>query len=148
MDDYRADLYGKQHSHPLAVNFRNYEACPEIERFYAQNHQEQTVEYVLQQKRKYETLNHAEMGVWEAMEMLNRMIDDSDPDTSLSQIEHCFQVAESARKQNHPRWFQLTCLIHDLGKILFFFGEPQWGVVGMSSFLHIQLKLLNYPSNH
>ena len=40
------------------------------------------------------------------------------------------QTAEAIRRDGHPRWFILTGLIHDLGKILCLFGEPQWAVVG------------------
>ena len=70
------------------------------------------------------------MGIWEAMEFLNTLVDDSDPDTDLSQIEHLMQTAEAIRADGHPRWFILTGLIHDLGKILCLWGEPQWAVVG------------------
>jgi inositol oxygenase len=70
------------------------------------------------------------MGIWQAMEFLNTLIDDSDPDTDLSQIEHNLQTAEAIRRDGHPRWMQLTGLIHDLGKILCLWGEPQWAVVG------------------
>src|SRR5437762_6199266 len=70
------------------------------------------------------------MGIWEAMEYLNTLVDDSDPDTDRSQIEHLLQAAESARHDQQPRWFILTCLIHDLGKILCLWGEEQWAVVG------------------
>ncbi len=70
------------------------------------------------------------MDIWEAMEFLNTLVDDSDPDTELSQIEHLMQTAEAIRADGHPRWFILTGLIHDLGKILCLFGEPQWAVVG------------------
>ncbi len=62
--------------------------------------------------------------------MLNTMVDDSDPDTSLSQIEHNLQTAEAIRRDGHPRWMILTGFIHDLGKMLCFNGEPQWAVVG------------------
>ena len=41
----------------------------------------------------------------------------------------CRRPRRSAR-DGHPRWFILTGLIHDLGKILCLFGEPQWAVVG------------------
>jgi len=65
------------------------------------------------------------------MEKLNTFIDESDPDTSLSQIEHLLQSAEAMRRDGKPRWMQLTGLIHDLGKLLFFYGsEGQWDVVG------------------
>lgn len=46
---------------------------------------------------------------------------------------HALQSAEAARKDGQPRWMILTALIHDLGKLLFFHGEPQWAVVGVSS---------------
>jgi inositol oxygenase len=34
------------------------------------------------------------------------------------------------RRDGQPRWMILTGLIHDLGKILCLWGEPQWAVVG------------------
>src|SRR5437773_639480 len=37
---------------------------------------------------------------------------------------------EQIRHDGHPRWFILAGLIHDLGKILCLYGEPQWAVVG------------------
>ena len=48
------------------------------------------------------------MGVWEAMEYLNTLVDDSDPDTDLTQIEHLLQTAEAIRARRpaalvHPR---------------------------------------------
>lgn len=71
------------------------------------------------------------MSVWQAMEKLNTLIDESDPDTSLSQIEHLLQSAEAIRRDGKPRWMQLTGLIHDLGKLLYFFdAKGQWDVVG------------------
>ena len=45
-------------------------------------------------------------------------------------IEHALQTAEAIRAANGPRWFIVTGLVHDLGKILCLFGEPQWAVVG------------------
>lgn len=44
---------------------------------------------------------------------------------------HCFQTAERIREK-HPNldWFQLTGLIHDAGKVLALWGEPQYAVVG------------------
>ena len=59
------------------------------------------------------------------MELLNKLVDDSDPDTQLSQIEHLLQTAEALRKDQLPEWMILTGLIHDLGKILILFNEPQ-----------------------
>ncbi|EDN97823.1 hypothetical protein SS1G_12677 [Sclerotinia sclerotiorum 1980 UF-70] len=53
------------------------------------------------------------------------------PDTALSQIEHLLQTAEAMRRDGCPRWMIVTGLIHDLGKLLSFFGaSDQWEVVG------------------
>jgi len=64
----------------------------------------------------------ARMSIWEAMEMLNTLVDESDPDTSVGQIEHLLQTAEAIRRDGKPDWMQVTGLIHDLGKLLCFFG--------------------------
>ena len=94
------------------------------------NHTNQTLDFVRAKEAEYLPRTRARMGIWEAMEFLNTLVDDSDPDTELSQIEHLMQTAEAIRADGHPRWFILTGLIHDLGKILCLFGEPQWAVVG------------------
>lgn len=74
------------------------------------------------------------MTVWEALNCLTKVVDDSDPDTDSTQIHHAFQTAEALRKK-YPdnEWLPLVGLIHDLGKILVlpeFGGLPQWAVVG------------------
>lgn len=112
--------------------FRDYraEARASVKEFYRLNHTYQTRDFVKGKKQDFLALNRRKMGVWEALEFLNTLVDDSDPDTDLSQIEHCLQTAEGIRADGHPRWFVLTGLIHDLGKVLCLFGEPQWAVVG------------------
>ncbi|MBO0799285.1 MAG: hypothetical protein J2P31_10745, partial [Blastocatellia bacterium] len=115
-----------------AERYRNYEAearsC--VKELYRLNHTNQTLDFVLRKKAEYSRLEKAELGIWEAMEYLNALVDDSDPDIDLSQIDHALQTAEAIRQDGHPRWFILTGLIHDLGKVLCLFGEPQWAVVG------------------
>jgi len=79
-------------------------------------------------------------GIWEAIEYLDSIVDDSDPDTNLTQIQHALQTAEAIREkwpQEEYDWFPLVGLIHDLGKIIAvtdskqgLVGEPQWCVVG------------------
>ena len=101
-----------------------------MKEFYRLNHQYQTFDFVRQKRKQLLSLNQRRMGIWEAMEFLDTLVDDSDPDTELSQIEHLLQAAEAIRADGHPRWFILVGLIHDLGKILCLFGEPQWAVVG------------------
>lgn len=112
-------------------DFRDYEHNAEkIKEFYRLNHTHQTFNFVLAQKEKYKNLNKLRMDIWQAMDVLDTIIDESDPDLSLPQSMHAFQTAEKLRKDGHPRWLILTGLIHDLGKILTLFGEPQWAVVG------------------
>lgn len=113
-------------------SFRDYEnnVRAGVREFYRLNHTYQTFDFVLAKKQEFLTKSRREMGIWEAMQFLNTLVDDSDPDTDLSQIEHLMQASEAIRRDGHPRWFILTGLIHDLGKVLCLFGEPQWAVVG------------------
>ncbi|MCJ1444169.1 MAG: hypothetical protein MMC23_004670 [Stictis urceolatum] len=128
------DIYEASHfdSEKDKTQFRQYdEACDRVKNFYREQHEKQTVSYNLKARNDFKAKTRAEMSIWEAMERLNTLIDESDPDTSLSQIEHLLQSAEAIRRDGKPRWFQLTGLIHDLGKLLFFFGATgQWDVVG------------------
>jgi inositol oxygenase len=112
--------------------FRDYraEAKPEVKEFYRLNHKHQSVDFVRYKRAEYLPLKKRRMGLWDGLEFLNTLVDDSDPDTSLAQIEHLLQTAEAIRRDGHPRWFILTGMIHDFGKVLCLFGEPQWAVVG------------------
>ncbi|PHS00309.1 MAG: inositol oxygenase [Blastopirellula sp.] len=112
--------------------FRNYQdpARDSVKEFYRLNHVNQTVEFVKQKRAEYLGLNKRKLGVWQALEHLNTLVDDSDPDTDLPQIAHAMQTAEQIRADGHPGWFILTGLIHDLGKVLCLWDEPQWAVVG------------------
>ena len=105
-------------------------ATPGVAEFYRLNHENQTVAYVLEKEKQYFGLTKGMKSVWEAAEFLNTLVDDSDPDTDLTQIEHLLQTSEAIRRDNHPRWMVLTGFLHDLGKCLCLYGEPQWGVVG------------------
>ena len=46
------------------------------------------------------------------------------------QLQHLLQTSEAIRSDGHPDWFVLTGFLHDVGKVLCLFGEPQWAVVG------------------
>ncbi|MCR9198265.1 MAG: inositol oxygenase [Planctomycetaceae bacterium] len=112
--------------------FRDYDtpARHSVREFYRQNHERQTVAFNRRMRQQWLPLQTRRMSVWEAMEFLNELVDDSDPDTALPQIAHAMQTAEAIRADGHPDWFVLTGLIHDMGKVLCLFGEPQWAVVG------------------
>src|SRR5437660_6453553 len=112
--------------------FRNYraDANPTVTEFYRQNHAHQTLDFVLKKKEEYCGLKRGKKSIWEMAEYLNTLVDESDPDTDLTQIEHLLQTAEAIRKDGQPRWFVVAGFVHDLGKVLCLYGEPQWTVVG------------------
>jgi inositol oxygenase len=128
-DDFVASRYRPGKSQE---EFRNYsvQANPGVAEFYRQNHAHQTLDFVLAKRAEYLPLKRGKKSIWEAAEYLNTLVDSSDPDTDLSQIEHLLQTSEAIRRDGHPRWFVLAGLVHDLGKVLCLYGEPQWAVVG------------------
>lgn len=113
-------------------DYRNYEdpARDTVREFYRLNHTYQTYDFVRAKEADFLRFDKKELPVWGAMEFLNTLVDDSDPDTDLDQLQHLLQTAEAIRADGHPDWFVLTGFLHDMGKVLCLFGEPQWAVVG------------------
>jgi inositol oxygenase len=112
--------------------FRNYDTPVRdtVREFYRLNHTYQTHDFVQEKRKDFLQFNKKEMPVWAAFDFLNQLVDDSDPDTDLDQFQHLLQTAEAIRKDGHPDWMVLVGLMHDMGKVLCLFGEPQWAVVG------------------
>jgi len=102
-----------------------------VKKTYYDMHTNQTVEFVKKKHDLWLKFDHFQATIMEALEMLNELVDESDPDLDLPNIVHAFQTAERIR-EDHPDddWFHLVGLIHDLGKVMAFYGEPQWCVVG------------------
>lgn len=131
------------------TQFRDYDAaCDRVKNFYKEQHgthvedviapnvyhfplsmtEKQTVEFNIKARVEFNSKKRARMGVWEAMEMLNTLVDESDPDvslslplvfglmpiidaalqTNLSQIEHLLQTAEAIRRDGKPEWMQVS----------------------------------------
>ena len=132
MEEWDDFLKGRYREGKSQEEFRQYdaEATPGVANFYKLNHEHQTFDYVIQKEKQYFVLDKGEKSIWDAAEFLNTLVDDSDPDTDLTQIEHLLQTSEAIRADGHPRWFVLAGFVHDLGKVLCLWGEPQWGVVG------------------
>ncbi|WP_266362200.1 inositol oxygenase family protein [Tellurirhabdus rosea] len=118
--------------HKAKEDYRNYDdpARDTVREFYRLNHQYQTYDFVRQKEAEFLKFDKKEMTVWGVAEFLNTLIDDSDPDTDLDQLQHLLQTSEAIRADGHPDWFVLTGFLHDMGKVLCLFGEPQWAVVG------------------
>jgi len=112
--------------------YRNYDN-PErdtVKEFYRLNHTYQTYDFVMEKRNEFLSFSKKEMPVWDAFNFLNQLVDDSDPDTDLDQFQHLLQTSEAIRRDGHPDWMVVVGLMHDMGKVLCLFGEPQWAVVG------------------
>jgi len=118
---------------------RNYIIETAIAENYKKARKFQTLAFVKKMHQKYiHGRKKIGLTIWDALKKLDEFIDVSDPDIELPNSIHAFQSAEMCRKDGQPDWFILTCLIHDLGKILFMVGcdedgtslKEQWAIVG------------------
>jgi len=121
-------------------DFRNYEDSKRqdiVQKTYHTMHTNQTVEFVQQQREEWLKLDKGTYTLMEMIELLDNLIDDSDPDVDMPNSIHDFQTAERIRQQwpDHD-WFHLVGLLHDIGKVLALpqvAGKStleQWAVVG------------------
>ncbi len=138
LDEWEDDLL-KRYPDPEQIatsksteEYRNYEEPRRdtVKEFYRLNHTYQTFDFVQQKRADYLKFDKKKMPVWDAFQFLNQLVDDSDPDTDLDQFQHLLQTAEAIRNDGHPDWMVCVGLLHDMGKVLCLFGEPQWAVVG------------------
>jgi inositol oxygenase len=118
--------------HKTTEAYRNYDEPQRdsVKEFYRLNHKYQTYDFVQQKRDNYLKFDKKEMPVWSAFDFLNQLVDDSDPDTDLDQWQHLLQTSDAIRRDGHPDWMVLVGLMHDMGKVLCLFDEPQWAVVG------------------
>ncbi|XP_027710202.1 inositol oxygenase isoform X2 [Vombatus ursinus] len=110
-------------------DFRNYTSGPLLDRVYTTYklmHTHQTVDFVRRKHEEFGAFSYKKMSVMEAVELLDGLVDESDPDVDFPNSFHAFQTAEGIRKAHPDKdWFHLVGLLHDLGKILVMAGEPQ-----------------------
>ena len=117
--------------------FRNY-AVPHdrsavVEGHYRAMRATQTVAFVERMHEKYSFSGgrcRARMSVKECIKKLEGYVDSSDPDIGLPNLVHMLQTAEAIRSAGQPDWFQLVGLIHDMGKIMYLWGNAEDGQVG------------------
>jgi inositol oxygenase len=138
LDEWEEDVL-KRYPDPDAIatsksteEYRNYDNPQRdtVKEFYRLNHTYQTYDFVMEKRANYLRFDKKEMPIWPAFDFLNQLVDDSDPDTDLDQLQHLLQTSEAIRRDGHPDWMVLVGLVHDMGKVLCLFGEPQWAVVG------------------
>ena len=122
------------------TEFRNYDQgdiTAAVREHYRKMRLHQTVDYVERMQKKYLRFDKP-LHLWDAMLKLNALIDVSDPDLNLPNVQHLAQSAEAMRADGRPDWMQLVGLIHDLGKAMYLWGSDedgtsqaeQWGLVG------------------
>ncbi len=131
-DDFIAQAVYPNPNRRAKESYRNY-ARPErdcVRKFYRLHHKYQTFDFALRKEKEWLPLRRKKMSPMDALMFLNTLVDDSDPDIELDQLQHLLQTAEAIRRDGREDWFILTGLLHDLGKTLCLFGEPQWAVVG------------------
>lgn len=120
--------------------FRNYtdgDVTAAVKEHYRKMRTRQTFDYVQGMKVKYLTFDKP-LDLWESLGKLDALIDVSDPDLDLPNVQHLIQSAEAIRHDGRPDWMQLVGLIHDLGKVMYLWGsdedgtsqQEQWGMVG------------------
>jgi len=98
-----------------------------VTRHYTLMRSNQTLDFVHRMEEKYLRFDHAEMTIWEAFEHLGKFVDASDPDTEHPNLVHMLQTAEGMGSAGHPDWFQLVGLLHDMGKLMFLWGDQACG---------------------
>jgi len=103
-------------------------------------HAKQTVEFGEMHREEWLKFDKGEFTIMEMIDILDNLVDDSDPDNDLPNSIHDFQTAERIRVQwPDDDWFHLVGLLHDIGKILALpevAGEhvlEQWAVVATPS---------------
>lgn len=111
----------------MSDDFRNYidsERQDMVRRTYKDNHVNMTVEHVYDIHDKWLKFSHDKHSFEDVLGLVDTIIDDSNPDTSLPNTIYAFQTAESLRER-YPEidWLHLVGLLHDLGKVMCCWGS-------------------------
>jgi len=98
---------------------------------YSLMHTNQCVQFVENKHKEWLKFDHGEYTIMEVIDLLEGFVDESDPDVDFPNIYHAYQTAEGLRAMFPDLdWMHLTGFVHDLGKIMTVWGEPQWSTVG------------------
>jgi inositol oxygenase len=111
------------------------QACVEL---YRKQRLGQNLHNSIRLMSKYAIGGNARMTMWEALQKLRLLVDESDPDLDLPNDVHALQTATMMENDGLGPLWVVTGLIHDVGKVLYLFGndvdgtsaDTQWAVVG------------------
>lgn len=110
-------------------------SLPRVVEHYRDMRRFQTVDFYRRMEQKYDFENgnyRRLMSIEEAFAELEQYVDASDPDLDLPNKLHLMQTAEGVRRAGHPDWMVLVGLLHDMGKIMFLWGNGDDGQDGYS----------------
>lgn len=125
-------LYGKASESSL----RDYSNAPaSVKKFYRNQRRGVTAEITLKDRAAFLPLRKGKKGMWALIQKARKYADGSDPDHIKAQLLHLYGAAKKAMEMKMPKWFVLTCLIHDGGKFLMEW-IPEHRVVG-DTFPHL-----------
>lgn len=98
---------------------------------YATRHAKMTMEHVTNMHKKWMSMDHGAYSIEQVVRLLDTIVDASSAGMGVGNLMHSFQTAERLRDCfPHLDWLHLVGLLHDLGKVMCCWGEPQWNVVG------------------
>jgi len=114
--------------------FRKYKKNCQVSDNYKLNRINQTFEHVRKIHSEVFPVGRWKMNILDVFNLLDDIVDQSDPDTRRKQLTHAIQTGQACRKLYPEKdWFHLLGFIHDLGKVLThhkMHGLPQWDVTG------------------
>lgn len=112
-------------------SFRKFSDNTSQQSLYLNMYKNQSVDFVKSKIKEYSITKKCCMSISEALALMDDFVDSSDPDINLPNSIHAYQTAESIKKKYpNNEEMQVCGLIHDTGKILYKFNEPEWAVVG------------------
>ncbi|XP_047297399.1 inositol oxygenase isoform X3 [Homo sapiens] len=94
------------------ASFRNYTSGPLLDRVfttYKLMHTHQTVDFVRSKHAQFGGFSYKKMTVMEAVDLLDGLVDESDPDVDFPNSFHAFQTAEGIRKAHPDKVPNLPC---------------------------------------
>jgi len=119
-------------------NYSNANNC--VISVYKNMHENQNMTFVTEMMNKYENSYHIQSyNIWKLFSLLEKIKDNSDPDTTLPQIVHAYQTAESIKN---------NCITQDKLKVIeikSLFSKKDWDkipknikhIYNTSKFMHI-----------
>lgn len=138
-------------------NFEGLNDDSKVKQTYEKMYQEQTIEKVLELQEIYSPGNHGKYTIIELLDMLGKVIDESDPDTGYSQDIHGYQTAERIREMYFKDDVFINpyiCEVFDGEEICDeykgvkfgdYYPEFDWNILSLIGLIHDLGKVLALP---